>query len=571
MARVENNYKTLKEALNDVYTMDKLKPLAKKIGKKAPLRKAELIEHITAITFSTLKEIISKMKPMAVNALAEAIHNWDGVFKQDQFMAKYGEYPLEKTKLRYNEVDILHLFFINGKLPEDLLARLKTIIPPPEEEGITYNEAWESSKITIRETSHAALMNLNMLLTMVEERKIRVSQKTGKATAATVKKISANLCEGDFYEEKENDPMQAFAWPLLLQGGGLATSDGGFLKLTRAGKNALQKDLPGGIKTLFKKWQKTKIIDEYSRVTAVKGQRAAKGRTMTAPARRRPTIHEALSCLEPGKWVDFDEMERFMVSENHVFEMTNLDWKLYFSDPQYGSLDYCTTWPLLQKRYLLIYFFEYCATLGILDVTYIHPNNARNDFSDCWGADDLEFLSHCDGLMQIRLTELGAYALDILDEYGTTDGQDFELQDTCIAHTGSDLPTPNHTLFLNKFTEQQASKRWEISFASLINAVKSEETTLKEIRKFITDLTAKKPGTALNKLFKEVEERSSAVVQAGEVTLLTCRLEARKQILTDQQLSKLCMPAGDRHLVILPGKKELFAKRLEALGFILGI
>ena len=101
--------------------------------------------------------------------------------------------------------------------------------------------------------------------------------------------------------------------------------------------------------------------------------------------------------------------------------------------------------------------------------------------------------------------------------------------------------------------------------------MKSEETTLKEIRKFITELTSEKPGKALTKLFKEVEEQISAVVQVGKVTLLMCRLETRKQILTDQKLGSLCMPAGDRHLVILPGKKELFAKRLEALGFIIGI
>ena len=62
--QLQDNYKTLKEALNDVYTMERLKPLAKKIGKKAPLRKAELIEHITSITFKTLKDIISKMKPI---------------------------------------------------------------------------------------------------------------------------------------------------------------------------------------------------------------------------------------------------------------------------------------------------------------------------------------------------------------------------------------------------------------------------------------------------------------------------------------------------------------------------
>ncbi|SMD08273.1 hypothetical protein SAMN02746065_13021 [Desulfocicer vacuolatum DSM 3385] len=291
---------------------------------------------------------------------------------------------------------------------------------------------------------------------------------------------------------------------------------------------------------------------------------------MTAPARRRPVIHGALACLEPGKWVDFDEMERFMVSENHTFDMTNLDWKLYFYDPQYGNLDYFETWPLLQTRYLLIYFFEYCATLGILDIAYTYPDNARPDYQGCWGAEELEFLSHCDGLMQLRLTELGAYALGLQKEYGAADDQSFELQDTRIIHKGMAPPTPNHSLFLNKIAEPQAGNTWEISFLSLINALKSGETSLKEIRKFITDLTSAKPGKTLNKLFKEVEKRSSAVVEEGEVTLVACHLEARKQILTDQKLGSLCMPAGDRHLVILPGKKEKFAKGLEALGFILG-
>jgi hypothetical protein len=62
----------------------------------------------------------------------------------------------------------------------------------------------------------------------------------------------------------------------------------------------------------------------------------------------------------------------------------------------------------LQLRYLLCFLFEYVAALGIIDVAYIEPNGARNDFRNLWGADDLEFLSRYDGLVYFRLTPLGA-------------------------------------------------------------------------------------------------------------------------------------------------------------------
>jgi hypothetical protein len=48
-----------------------------------------------------------------------------------------------------------------------------------------------------------------------------------------------------------------------LQGGGLAKADGWFLQLTPAGRKTLKKDFPGGIKTAWQRWEKTKIIDEF--------------------------------------------------------------------------------------------------------------------------------------------------------------------------------------------------------------------------------------------------------------------------------------------------------------------
>jgi len=568
MAQIQENYNTLKQALEGSYRVDQLKSLAKQISKKNPTRKVELVAHITSLVFKNIDTLLADFDSMAINALAEAVHNWDGCYKSEQFYAKYGAVPQLITTRGSDEMHLLYLFFINGRIPRDLMAVLEKKINVPASEKLHYGKLAKTPDLTTRETAHAACMNLNILLTMVKENKIRVSPKTGRATAATIKKISACLCDGDFYDEPL-DPMQAFAWPLLLQGGGLATIDKNFLKLTRAGTSALKKDLAQGIKTIWKKWEKTKIIDEYSRVTAVKGQKSAKGRTMTSPVRRRPVINDALTCLDPGRWITVDEIERFMLSESYTFEMTNYDWKLYFGDPYYGLLDYSDTWPLLQLRYLLIYLFEYCATLGLLDVSYKHPRNARPEFRSCWGADDEPFLSQCDGLMQIRLNELGAYILGISPAYGAMDTQDFKIHDTDIIYTGKGVPTPDHSLYLDKIAGQIEVGRWHLSLTSLLNALKQGET-LKEIKGFIHQISLKNPEKPLEKLFKNAEERSSAVVKKGRATLLACNSEIRKQILTDKKMSTLCLPAGEHHLVILPEKDERFARYLETLGFIIG-
>ena len=585
MVPTKRHYTKLEDALNDAYTVDKLKKLAKQIGKKVPQRKAEIINHITTNLFNNLEQIVSRMKPLEKMALSEAVHNWNGQLFYRRFQAKYGGYLFGEDEEQPSglhwykkKTKLLEIFFIEYNLPKDLQKKLKQFIPPPATEKIHYTSLPEGNpiehnnlEITVRETAHAALMNLNRLLVHVSEGKIKVSQKTGRATAATVKKISGELYDGDFYESKDDiGPMQAFSWPLLLQGGGLAKLDGKGLKLTRSGTMALKKNLPAAIKTMWKKWEKSKLIDEFSRVTAVKGQKSAKGRAMTSPIHRRPVINEALSCLEPGKWVAMDEMDRFMTSQNYVFSMTNYDWKLYFVSLEYGALEYFDTGALLNFRYLLIYFFEYCATLGLLDVAYQHPKNARPDYQSCWGAEDEPYLSHCDGLMYIRLNDLGAYVLGLTNEYSILNENEYIIQDADIVYTGKEIAPAEQSIQLDRFTIQQESNRWRISMDSLINAVKAGET-INEIDKFINKLTSNKPKPVIDDLLKEIHRRSKAVVKKGDVTLLECHVEIRKQILTDKVLRHLCLPAGDRYIVVLPNKEERFAAYLEKLGIIIGI
>ncbi|MCF6186722.1 MAG: hypothetical protein L3J49_04505 [Desulfobulbaceae bacterium] len=409
-------------------------------------------------------------------------------------------------------VNLIYLFLIAGHIPKDLLAQLKDIAPLPPEGEIQYlegisEEYFFNEDSTLRETSRPALENMATFLNLVADKKIRVSAKTGRATAATIKKMNELLYDGDWYND-DNDigPMQSFAWPLLLQGGKLAKTEGSFLQLTPAGRKALKKDLAGGIKTVWQRWEKTKIIDEFSRVTAIKGQKSSRGRTMTSPVKRRPMINNLLEDLEPGKWIAVEELDRVIQTTSlYSFNMVNYDWKLYFLDQHYGHLDYNDTWPLLQFRYLLVYLLEYCATLGLIDVVYKEPNGVRSDdYRSCWGTDELPYLSHCDGLEYIRVNELGAYVLGHTDRYDVrNDSTDlFAFEKTDLVFIGDGIIPPGQALYLKKIAEQKEIDRWKLSTSSLLAAINNGES-LTDIKKILASSSSMEFSPLHNAFMKE--------------------------------------------------------------------
>jgi len=576
MTQYTMNYNNLHTILDTEYLTADLKNLAAFICPQIPTRKDERIRAIVQTMFADLNGIFNKLPQAGQHAVSETVHTWGGTFDFRMFVNKYKSSPWTQTEGRYGrKSELLDLFLIRGRIPSDLLEKLKVVAPKPPKDTTSYTENTEvlDEGLTVRETARPALANLATFLTLSGDKTIRVSAKTGKATAATVRTMTDLLYEPDWYDDQEIGPMQSFAWPLLLQGGGLAKADGSYLALTPAGRKALKKDLAGGIQTAWKRWEKTKIIDEFSRVTAIKGQRSSRGRTMTTPVKRRPMINNLLEDLQPGKWISIDELIRLLQTKaEYSFEMVNYDWKLYFLDQHYGHLDYNDTWPLLQLRYVLIYLFEYCATLGLIDVAYQDPREARSDdYSSCWGADELEYLSHCDGLQYIRINDLGAFAMGHSDEYEAQKSDDdiltFDGTDLIISDTMA-IP-PGQEMYLEKIAERIEVDRWRLTISSLLTAINGGESVT-EIKKTLESLSTKEFSEGLAQLFIEVEHRSTAFINIGKTTLIKCTTESRKQALTNKKLSSLCMPAGNNYLVATPGKELEFIKALESTGFILG-
>lgn len=128
----------------------------------------------------------------------------------------------------------------------------------------------EPVPLAVREGELSAQRELLSVLRLVDAGKVAVSNKTRRASSATMDAIAAVLDGGDFYpfEPPKDDwydenagPMRAFAWPLLVQAGGLAQLSGSRLQLTKAGRKALVEPAAHTLKTLWEKWTDTTLLD----------------------------------------------------------------------------------------------------------------------------------------------------------------------------------------------------------------------------------------------------------------------------------------------------------------------
>jgi hypothetical protein len=270
----------------------------------------------------------------------------------------------------------------------------------------------EANPVLLRCTAPDALSNLVAVLELTADRQMRCSATTKRPSAATVKLVEDALVAGDYYDPGE--PIAAFAWPVLLQIGGLAQLAGRGLELTPRGEAALAEPSYEALGKLWAKWLKCVSHDELSRVEAVKGQR--KPSTLTSVPKRRAAVAAGLAAVEPAAWVDIDTVLSILAYQRSplvVARSLMALWRLYLVDSYYGSLGHAggNAWGVLEGRYALCVLFEYAATMGMIDVAYTDPAGARDDYRTLWGADYFAWLSRYDGLVAVRVNELGAAIL----------------------------------------------------------------------------------------------------------------------------------------------------------------
>src|SRR6266850_1341316 len=290
-----------------------LKHFSKLLGEdKKVTRKADLVKLVAGhLQGSRLRELWNRLDQLQQAAIAETIYSPTLRFDKAHFKAKYGNLPSLGEDVHYYfspKPPLARILIHSDGISADLAARLKEFVPEPapstlmsavapsdpdpnEEPAPDGNE--ELASAATFEMEQAAQRDLKVVLLFVREGKLRVGDRTGLASMASMKAIGEVLTGGDFYSPTQSNeliddaadevgPIKPFAWPLLLQAAKLVVKDGTRLRLTNAGDKALPAAAHETISVIWKRWIEYTSFDEFRRIEAIKGQQGKARSTFTS-------------------------------------------------------------------------------------------------------------------------------------------------------------------------------------------------------------------------------------------------------------------------------------------------
>jgi len=583
--------------LNNEYLSFRVKLLEVKAKSQ---RKADMIEAITnSLSGIRVASVWNALNQQEQQAVLETAYSDDLIYAPQRIQAKYGSAPPFHKKLkgdpkthyeRLNDTPTkLNLFLYpspkynhNHILPEDLATQIRAMVKRPAPFRIpTLEKPNPEDGLFTRMTENEALSEIIALLRLTEQGELRISEKTAIPSVVGTKKILRHLTGGDYYPPdiaykkdkksygQEIGAIKPVAWARLLKNSRYIEKLGTKSKLTPAGIKALSLPPHQIIKSLWTRWLPNTTFDEFNRISEIKGQKS-KGH-MTAKPPRRSKIVGALEGCPVDRWISINHFSSYMLAQGLEFEVSKNLWKLYLCDSQYGSLGYGGSgdWDTVQLRYIFAFIFEYAATLGIIDIAYVHPKGACNNYQDQWGADDLEWLSRYDGLRAIRLTKLGAYCLGINDHFKSTQ-PDTSLQLEILPNLGirilSGIPTPAEKILLETWSEAVDENSWRLEPQRSRDAVERGQNP-QDFIKFLQQCDEQPLPETVEGFFKNCEHDGKALKNLGEAQMFQCRdAETANIICAQKTLAKHCFKVNETQLVVYATHLLQFRKRVKSLG-----
>jgi hypothetical protein len=619
---------TVQEALNQ-HTVDILKKLASLLpGGKVPTRKNELVDYILPyLQGQSLKQLWSQCDQIQQATIAETVHSPIDGYQQARFVSKYGKVPSWGTSggfsYGYNfNATVLDLFFYSYTMPQDLKKSFQAFVPPPEPTSIKSTETISSTlsvtridydyntrtrtpyqiefPLQLRETEQVARRELLTILRLVDLGKIVISDKTFYPTGATLTTIGEVLEEGDYYSEwtLKKSPgdwrydypighIKPFAWVMLLQAGKLVELSGKKLALTKAGQKALIEPAEKTLQLLWKNWQKTTLLDELRRIDGIKGQTGKGKRGLTAVSGRRSQIVAALKECPVGAWIKIGEFLRYILAAGHEFIVSRTLEHLTIGDTGgFYELDFL----LVEARYVVCFLFEYAATLGLIDVSFLHPDDGYSNFTSEERRYDYmdQTLSRYDGLAYIRITPLGAYILGISDSPQERLRQRYTPQILAQKQVLRILPNLEvvaveqlsraDRLVLDSCLQSVSDSVWKLDRDKLLDAI-SQGRNVDDLKKFLVANSGAALPQIVTQFLADLETRTTSLQDLGAARLIRCADPALAMLIANDSRTKaFCFLAdtpkavttGAACYLVVPMETETkFRNALKKIGYSL--
>ena len=554
-------------------------------GRSNITRKADRINFVCAklLDKTSLRTIWQQLDSVAQRAVSTAFHNV-GEFDSNAFVAQYGELPPRSQKKDsgygyYRREPILFdLFVLDGQIPNDLMPLLAELVLPPERyqlEGIDelpkkikYGRYdWEVMSVDTESIGRADLLTY---LQLVEQKQVKFGAKNNRLTAASVRKVLANLMDEDFHEAADKvtgrTVIRPFGLDVFTQESGLMTRTG---KLTKAGRDYLRMQDPEIMLTAFERWSDSGKFDELQRIRHLGGLKS-RGTRLTLAAGRREKLIEALSWCPVNVWIDIQDFYRAIIIWDFDFEVEKTPYtNLYVGSRYYGTLHGGNYWSVVNGLYINAVIWEYLGTIGAVDVAFA----ADEDASFVKDADNYidEPISLYDGLLYFRINKWGAFLLGQEDKYKPTQPKEkalFTIGADKRLHLLADL-LPNERLQLEAIAEPVDSQTYQLDEVKLLTAVEGGQ----QMDQLITFLQANQQGelsTRVSDWLSRLQQNQGAFKEAGTAVLIQLNQPSLMTLTQqDKTLAKLCQKLDDKTVLVQSSRLARFRKRLKELGYLL--
>jgi hypothetical protein len=549
-------------------------------------RKADRINFIrqALLNQASLHFLWQQMDGISWRAISVAFHN-EGEFNNAAFVAQYGGLPPRPKKkdgwssYYHKEPIPFDLFVIDGQIPDDLMLLLADLVLPPERfqlEGMTEEPAKLKhdgyvEDVTAVETEVIGRTDLLTYLQLVDQQQLRFSDKNKRLTAASVRKVLANLVAEDFREAPEQVSGRTTIRPtgldVFTQESGLATRTG---KLTKAGRTYLHTQDPEIMLEAFEKWTTGGKFDELHRITQLGGLKS-RGTRLTLSASRREKVIEALSWCPVGQWIDVSDFCRAFIIWDFDFEVEKTNYShLYVGSRNYGDLNSSGNyWGLTNGLYINAIIWEYLGTIGAVDVAFL-----EDDFTsllDTRSLDIEEPVSLYDGLSHFRINPWGAFLLGQADEYVPSQPKQkalFTIDADKRVHLAASL-SPSERLQLEAMADPIDEQTYQLDEMKLLTAVEGGQKFDPLIDFLRNGHQGEMPPAILDWLFQLRRNQGAFKESDTAVLIYLNQPSSMDMVQQDKVLAKVCQPVDESTILVRSSHLARFRKRLKALGYLL--
>jgi hypothetical protein len=533
----EGDWPTLAEALS-VHTVAELEVLANAVGVPSAGRKAERIAALCeAVEGDRLRFTFGRLGNLERAAVALAAHSRDGRLSRGGFRLRYASEPDFGTRASwwdgYERPSLLCLFLHGNRIPDDLRARLRELVPPLETPPVRTTWTLPRDAIAI-ERSTAAARELHEALRLLDA-----------LPGSSIGMVLHGDSDGLDLRKRES------AWRWILAAGGLVRLRPKGLALNEKGREALDAPLPETLASLWGCWLARGEPDEVHRLPGVHGTRS-KNAALTDPAERRVAIAEALSDCPAGDWVPRDAFLDHIRISGRDFRITHARDALRLDVdgrrvPAH-ALDDDDRFRLLEGPYVLRFLLEIASTLGIVDVAV---DEARSE------------------LLAFRLTELGRHCLGLTSEPPELTGTGrarLALDDDLRIRADGPLAESERAV-LGLFARHEDDGIYRLSRRRVLGSI-ARRRNLAAFREFLERGSGAPLPRAFVLFLKDCATRGKSLRAKGTAQLYECRDREVGALVADHPSTRsYCHLANETLLVVPDEQDESFRRRLREAGF----